>query len=326
MAAARSSGRRLAYSAVIPTKDRPQEASATVENLLEQSRVPARIMVVDASAAAYEPSIELVERARGLGVDLLVVSSRPSVHAQRNLGVRCTETPVVLFLDDDVRIPPNYAETLLERWETAGLDAFGGIQGTPADVPGQGTIARTLRRLAMLSYVDPAGEAMTLRRSGRVRFVPEPRGPVQVPVLASGATAYRTELALAHPFDERFPGYTPGGDLEMSFRVASEAPLYQTPEVRWTHLWEPRERISRTRWYVRGRCETYFRLRRLDRSPLTLGAFAISLVADGGLALRDSIRERELGHVRGFGRGVLETLRAPPPPAHPGRRIRPRGD
>jgi GT2 family glycosyltransferase len=341
MPAEGSSGERLAYSAVIPTKDRPEAVSATVENLLDQSRVPDRIVVVDASAAAYEPSTELVEQAGRLGVDLLVVSSRPSVHAQRNLGVRRAETPVVLFLDDDVRIPPNYAEALLARWETAGLDAFGGIQGTPADVPRQGKLARTLRRLAMLSYVDPAGEAMMLRRSGKVRFVPEPRGPVQVPVLASGATAYRTDLALAHPFDERFPGYTPGGDLEMSFRIASQASLFQTPEVRWTHLWDSRERISPTRWYVRGRCETYFRLRRLDRTPLTLGAFALSLAADGGLALRDTVRERDLGHVRGYARGVFETLRAPPPPpravdrrsalgskptAFPKRRVPPRGD
>jgi GT2 family glycosyltransferase len=303
----------LAYSAVIPTKDRHKGVDATVGNLFDQTRLPDRIVVVDASANRYEPSTELAERARRLGVELVVVSSRPSVHAQRNLGVRRAETPVVLFLDDDVRIPPNYAETLLARWENAGLDAIGAIQGTPADVPRQGTVARTLRRLAMLSYVDPAGEAMTLRRSGKVRFVPEPRGPVQVPVLASGATAYRTELALAHPFDERFEGYTPGGDLEMSFRLASQAPLFQTPEVRWTHLWDPRERTSPTRWYVRGRCETYFRLRRLDRSPLTLAAFGVSLVADAGLALMDSMRERKLGHVRGFARGVLETLRAPPP-------------
>ena len=32
--------------------------------------------------------------------------------------------------------------------------------------------------------------------------------------------------------------------------------------------WDPRERVSPTRWLVRGRCETYFRLRRLVRSTL----------------------------------------------------------
>jgi glycosyltransferase involved in cell wall biosynthesis len=312
---------RLGYSAVIPTKDRHEGATAAVENLLDQRRLPARIVVVDSSTNVYSPSTELAERARHLGVDLVVVSSQPSLTGQQNLGARKVETPIVLFVDDDIRIPPDYAETLLTRWEAAGLTAFGGMQGTPADFPRQGTVGRVLRRLAMLSYVDASGEVMTLRRSGRVRFAPEPRGPVQVPVLGSGATAYRTDLVVAHPFDERFAGYSLGSDLEMSFRVAAHAPLLQTPEVRWRHLWDSRERISRTRWYVRGRCETYFRLRRLDRSPLTLSAFALSLVADGVLALGDSLRERDLGHIRGFARGVFETLRTPPPGA-PGKRGR----
>jgi GT2 family glycosyltransferase len=305
---------RLSYSVVVPTKDRRDDADATVRVLLEQSRLPDRIVVADASDPAYVPAPELGERARRLGVDLVVLPSRPSVHAQRNLGTRRVTSPIVLFLDDDVRVPPNYAEALLARWERHGLKALGGIQGTPADVPRQNGLARAVRRLAMLSYVDPSGDAMTLRRSGKVRFVPEPRGDVLVPVLASGATAYRTELALSHPFDERFAGYTPGGDLEMASRVAAEAPLMQTPEVRWTHLWHPRERVSSTRWYVRGRCETYFRLRRLDRSPLTLGAFGVSLVADCGLALAASIRHRDPAHVWGFVRGVTQTLRDPPPP------------
>jgi glycosyltransferase involved in cell wall biosynthesis len=307
------SRQQLAYSAVIPTKDRQEAAGATVEALLDQTRRPERILVVDASTSAYEPSAALAGRASRLGVDLVVIASPPSVHAQRNLGARRVETPIVLFLDDDVRLPPSYAEALLARWEEAGLEAIGGMQGTPAVVPRHGAVERALRRLTMLSYVDLSGEAMTLRRSGKVRFVPEPRRAVRVPVLASGATAYRTDLALAHPFDERFPGYTPGGDLEMASRVAAAAPLMQTPEVRWTHLWDPRERVSPARWHLRGRCETYFRLRRLDRSPLTLAAFTVALFADSALALRDSVRERDLGHVRGFIAGTFETLRERPP-------------
>ena len=310
MPAEARSPRRLAYSAVIPTKDRQEAADAAVAVLLGQTRPPERIVVVDASSRAYEPAAELAERAARLGVDLVVVESSPSTSAQRNIGALRVETPVVLFLDDDVRIPPDYAEVLLEGWAAAGLAAFGGMAGTPAVVPRQGPVARVLRRVTMLNYVDPSADAMTLRRSGKVRYVPEPRGAVRVPVLGAGATAYRTELVLAHPFDERFSGYAPGEDLEMAFRVSAAAPLVQTPEVRWTHLWDPRERASATRWYIRGRCETYFRLRRLDRSPLTLAAFALSLLAETALALADSVRERELGHVRGFVGGTLDTLRA----------------
>jgi glycosyltransferase involved in cell wall biosynthesis len=301
--------RPLAYSAVIPTKDRREAVGEAVRVLLGQSRLPERIIVVDASARPYGLPDELAAHAARLAVELVVVASRPSTSAQRNLGAREVETPVVLFLDDDVRLPSDYAETLLARWEAAGLEALGGVAGTPAVVPRQGPVSRALRRLMMLNYVDPSGEAMTLRRSGNVRYVPEPRGAVRVPALGAGATAYRTDLVRAHPFDERFPGYAPGEDLEMAFRVGQAAPILQTPEVRWTHLWDPRERASPTRWLVRGRCETYFRLRRLDRSPLTLAAFALSLVAEAGLAFADSVRERDPDHVRGFAVGVLESVR-----------------
>lgn len=300
---------RLAYSAVIPTKDRREDADAAVDVLLDQIRLPERIVVVDASARGYRLSDAVVARSARLDVDLVVVESDPSTSAQRNLGARRVETPVVLFLDDDVRIPADYADVLLERWETAGLAAYGGMAGTPAVVPRQGRVGRAVRRATMLNFVDPCAERMTIRRSGMVRYVPAPRRPVEVPALGAGATAYRTELALAHPFDERFSGYAPGEDLEMAFRVGAVAPLLQTPEVRWTHLWHPRERASPTRWSVRGRCETYFRLRRIDRSPLTLAAFSLSLVAEAALALADSIRERDARHVRGFVGGALDTLR-----------------
>ena len=299
----------LTYSAVIPTKDRPEAVGEAVRVLLAQTRGPERIVIVDASARSCELPAELDSHAERLAIEVVVVASQPSTSAQRNLGARQVETPVVLFLDDDVRLPPDYAEILLARWEAAGLEALGGVAGTPAIVPRQGPVSRALRRLLMLNYVDPSGEAMTLRRSGNVRYVPEPRGAVRVPALGAGATAYRTDLVRAHPFDERFPGYAPGEDLEMAFRVGKVAPILQTPEVRWTHLWDPRERASPTRWLVRGRCETYFRLRRLDRTPLTLAAFALSLVAETGLALVDSVRERDPRHVRGFAVGALESIR-----------------
>jgi hypothetical protein len=280
--------------------------------VLAQTRRAQRIVVVDASDPPYRPSERVTTQAARAGVELVVVQSPASTSAQRNAGAREVESALVLFLDDDVRVPTDYAEVLVGRWERAGVKWFGGMAGTPAVVPRQGRVGLVVRRIGMLNFVDPAAQAMTLRRSGNVRYVPEPRGPVRVPALGAGATLYRTDLARACPFDERFSGYAPGEDLEMAVRVAAAAPLLQTPEVRWTHLWDPRERASAARWEVRGRCETYFRLRRLDRSPLTLVAFAVSLLAEAAVALADSVRERDLRHVRGFVVGVLASLRTPP--------------
>jgi GT2 family glycosyltransferase len=300
--------RPLTYAAVIPTKDRPRETEEAVAVLVGQERLPQQIVVVDASARVYAPSPELAGRAARGGVGLTVLPSRPSTSAQRNTGACCVASDLVLFLDDDVRVPPDYAAVLMRRWEAGGLRAYGGMAGTPAVVPHQRRIGRLVRRLAMLNYVDASAEAMTLRRSGNVRYVPEPRGPVVVPALGAGATMYRVDLARACPFDERFDGYAPGEDLDMAWRVGRNASLIQTPEVKWTHLWDPRERSSPARWRVRGRCETYFRLRRLDRTPAALAAFALSLVSETGVALADTLRERDLRHVRGFVSGAAESL------------------
>jgi GT2 family glycosyltransferase len=301
---------RLPYSGVIPTKDRPDHAAEAVGVLLGQTRAPERIVVVDAGGEPYRPAAAHEQRARELGVELVVLGSRPSTSAQRNLGARSVDTPIVVFLDDDVRVPPGYVEALLAHWEAAGLNAFGGMCGTPAELPAHGRIATLVRRLAMLNYVDPAAEGSRLRRGGKVRYAANPPRPVRVSVLGAGATAYRTDLVRAHRFDEAFSGYALGEDLELASRVAARAPLLQVPEVRWTHLWHPRERVSASRWYVRGRAETYFRLKRIDRAPLTLAAFAISLAADTAIALGASLRARDAAPVRGFLQGARDGLRA----------------
>ena len=301
-------GSELSYSIVVPTKDRHDVVLAALENALAQTRAPDRIVIVDSSERPLAVPEPLRARAAVAGVDLSVLHTRPSTSAQRNEGVRHVESPIVLFLDDDVTIPPAYADTLLRRWEREGLNAFGGIVGAtnPADTPGP--LARLLRRLLMLHVADSRRARTFIRRSGKVWFVDRPRTEVVVPAAGAGAVAYRTDLARKHPFDERFDGYALGEDLEMAVRLSRDGPILQIPEAHYSHEPASGGRNARDRWYYRGRRETYFRLKRLDRSLLTRIAFAISLVGEGGAALAETARERDPHHVRSFARGVRETL------------------
>ena len=299
----------LTYTAVIPTLDRPERARAAVESLLGQTRPPTRIVVVDASERAMEPGDELEAAVEKAGVALHVVSAPASTAGQRNRGAALAQTPLVLLLDDDVTLTPDYAEQLLERWEAAGLDAFGAMVGVPEYVPPQGRLARAVRRLSMLHYQAPGGTATELRRSRKLRLVPRPAAEVEVQACGAGYGLFRSDLLRRHPFDERFPGYAPGEDLEMSSRLAAEAPILQVPSVRYLHEWDPRERMAPERWRHRGRRETYFRLKHLDDSAVSRGAFYVSVVAESAVAAMASLRERDLGHVRGYVAGVRETLR-----------------
>jgi GT2 family glycosyltransferase len=299
----------LSYAVVIPTKDRPRQAVAAVERVLAQTRRPERVIVVDASTPALEFPNELFDRAGGLGIDLVLVHAPPSTAGQRNYGASLVRSPLVLFLDDDVEIGPEYVSTLLRQWERAGVDAYGGIVGSHI-YEGHSFVTRMFRRLFMLHYFDRGtSRATAFRASRKLRYVGVPARAVYIPAVGAGAVAFRTDLVLRHPFNERFPGYALGEDLEMSYRLSREAPILQLPDVLYDHREHTGDRTSSFRWYLRGRREMYFRLLHLERSPTSVIAFAVSVVGETFAATVDSIAERDLSHLRWFVRGARATVR-----------------
>jgi GT2 family glycosyltransferase len=298
----------FAYSAVIPTKDRAARAEAAVAGLLSQTRLPARIVVVDASDPPLRLGHELRKAARSAAVELVVLHSAPSTSRQRNRGVQHVQTPLTLLLDDDVRFEPGYVEILIERWAKDGLSAFGALVGSQVIIERQWWLSRLLRMASMLHYDALRSSSTSFRRSRKLRFVPVPADEVVVPACGAGYGLFRTQLLRRHPFDERFAGYAPGEDLDMSSRLSSEAPILQLPDARWTHDENLHERTSVSRWRQRGRTETYFRLRHLQPTLLCRIAFALSLVTETLIAAAHSLRHRDR-HVLGYLCGVLETLR-----------------
>ena len=300
--------RDVPYSVVIPTKDRHEILPVTIGFLLAQTDPPQRIVVVDAS----DDPIRLDVEARD--AELTLLRHAPSTSGQRNFGVAHVETPLVLFLDDDVELPPDYVETLKRHWaERGGLEALAAVSGTAArPAPAGGRLGQLYRRVFQLHIQDPAAAHHTFRRSQKVRFRVVPAKPVFIPAVSTMAVLYRTELARKHPFDEHFPGYALGEDLDMSFRVAQEAPILHVPDVQYVHAWSEGGRGSPRRWYYRGRCDTYFRLKRLDPGPVPAAAFALSVVGELIGAAADSAKERDLSHVRLFVTGLTETLRELP--------------
>ena len=301
------------YSTVLITKDRPARAEAMLDQMTAQSRRPVRMVIVDASSPPLELDGERIASARDAGIDLVVIYEAPSMTAQRNRGVDLVQTPVTLMLDDDVVLDARYMERLLERWAARGLDALGGAVG--ANRPGDhdlqrfSSAERLIRRLFFLHEIAPHGRT-TLRRSGKLREVLEPGEDVLIPVFGNAAVAYRTDLLRRHRFDEQFTGYVYGEDLDVSTRLARDAPILHTPSTWYIHEWAPEGRANDAMWYRRSRQEGYFRLRLIDRSPLSLAAFALSVVGETMGAGRQAIRDRSVGPVCSYLRGLVETLRA----------------
>lgn len=296
------------YSVVIPTKDRPVQVGAAVEQVLAQRRLPEKIVVVDASAPPWEPPREVTEHALARGVTLQVIRDSPSTSAQRNAGVQLVDTPIVLFLDDDIEINEDYAGVLLGRWDLHGIGNLGGVVGSRRRPP-ESSRGWIVRWLLQVHTNSPTGHATRLRASGKLLWVDSPVTDVFIPAVGAGAVSYRTELVQKHRFDERFPGYALGEDLDLAQRVSRDGPILQTPDAWFLDLPGPGGGSSSERWHYRGRRETYFRLKHIRRGVVPKTAFAVSIAGETLAATADSVRERDPSHVWKFITGFAETLK-----------------
>lgn len=300
----------FAYSVVIPTKDRPAGVDRALRLLCEQSERPVEIIIVDASEQPLIVDPTTRNLLAGNGISLRLLTDSPSTARQRNAGVDVVTTPLVLFLDDDIILDPDYVAGLLRRWRPMGLEAIAGISGYGAGTGRRGfghKLGRMFRVLFMLHVEDTHSEKPTMRRSGKLRYGLAMPDYSVAPAIGSGAPLFRTELVRRHRFSDRFGGYVLGEDLDLSVRVAQEAPVLGTSD-RYDHHHAVGGKHSPLRWYYRGRPETYFRLRNRHLTELSYPAFWVSVFAEGGMALLDTVRERDHRHVSNYARGVRESV------------------
>jgi GT2 family glycosyltransferase len=287
----------ITYSAVLITKDRPDRALGAIAAILEQRRLPARVVVVDASELTLEIPESLSERASALGVELRLVAAAPNTGAQRNIGVEQVETEITLYIDDDVSLPDDYVDVLLRRWEARGLDTLGGaIGGRDMYIDPIGRIVRLVLGFA----IDNATGAPRLRRSGKMIHVNDPEDEVFAEAVCVGATLYRTDLLRRFPFEERFAGYVLGEDIDVSYRIGRASPILVSPLVRWDHPQAEGGRDPVRLWYCKSRHEAFFRWRRIDRSPVTLAAYGWSVATETLVAATESVRARNRGPITAY--------------------------
>ncbi len=300
----------FAYSVVIPTKDRPAELGRALSIICAQTEKPVEIVVVDASDRPHDVAAEARNFLAEAGISLRILRLAPSTARQRNAGIDVVTTPLVLLLDDDVILTPDYVASLIRRWRAAGFASIGGISGYALNEEKpriRRSAARLFRLLFMLHVFDPHGKKTVIRHSGKLHYGIATPDDVVIPAVGSGAVLFRTEVVRRHRFSDRFDGYVLGEDFDLSVRVSQEAPVIGTSE-RFEHRQAGGGKRSPLRWYYRGRPETYFRLRNRHLIGLRYPAFWVSVFAEGMCALADSVRELDRRHVVNYFRGVKQSV------------------
>jgi GT2 family glycosyltransferase len=131
-------------SAIIPTLGRGEVVLQTIAQLRAQTAPPAEILIVDQTEDHPAHALQGLSEADRLGHIRWIRMSPPSQPAALNRGVLEARNELLLFLDDDIRIDPDFVAAHLKAHQQEGVDAVVGQVLQPGEVPLKGPIARQL--------------------------------------------------------------------------------------------------------------------------------------------------------------------------------------
>ncbi|NOX38384.1 MAG: glycosyltransferase family 2 protein, partial [Calditrichaeota bacterium] len=113
---------------IIATKNRYHDLHKCLNSLLEQTRLPQKIVIVDASEP-FHTLEEFETRCRKKKIELLQIKSKPGLTLQRNIGIEHASTEIVSFFDDDVILHKEYLQSIVEIFEADSGKRIGGVTG-----------------------------------------------------------------------------------------------------------------------------------------------------------------------------------------------------
>lgn len=255
--------KRLDYSIVIATRNRPSALRLSVPRMLNQSRQPAQLIVVDSSDDHPATVAAVRESVGGHPVELIILPAERGLTRQRNLGIRHVTSPVVFFPDDDSIWFPGVAEAQMEVYEKDVGERISAVCAAESDSPppdwrltSSGSYQMSLRhrfqqRIAgkrarfqhalfpdpakMLgrSYWPQAGDTPSWFTAENVSFVE---------YMTGFRMSFRTEVIRQVRFDEVLTQYSLCEDIDASFGAwglgwvvaAHKAKVYhyRSPEAR----------------------------------------------------------------------------------------------
>ncbi len=156
----------VAASIVVPTYGRPPYVSDALRSLARQSLDGYEILVVD-----NQPSAEVAGLVESAGKDSraeIRYLEEPEVglHHARHRGAREARAEILVYVDDDVIVPPGWLEKMLEPFRDPEVGMVGGKIVARWEAPRPEWLAEF--PASYLSLLDLGDERRTLETSGEI--------------------------------------------------------------------------------------------------------------------------------------------------------------
>jgi GT2 family glycosyltransferase len=245
---------------MIPTLNRPHDLTLAVRTLLAQTRLPQELIIVDQS-----PGDESERQVRALFAEQATEAAQIELRytrdrqingltMARNVALDQNRCDIVLFLDDDVELEPQFVEKLLESYgENAGVT---GISGIITNYRPGGFATRTWQWLFVRGPFRDERQSI-YHAADRLRG----GGRIAVSRFGGGLMSFRADRIAGMRFDENLRGACEGEDVDFCMHLPEGARLEIDPRARLVHNASPEGRQNE-HWIasvVRGNSYLYYR-------------------------------------------------------------------
>lgn len=259
----------MTISVVISTLRRLPELERCLDSLRRQSRPPEELLLIDAAA---DPQVERLARARAGSFSKLLYFPLPSSLTQaRNHGVRESTGEIVVFLDDDLVLEPDFLAEIARPLEEDPGRRLAGVTG---DILNHPRGAKPWLQAFKILFQLPCDGDGRFRLSGAPTMAHGLKSAREVEFLPGGATAWRREIFRDFRFDDGLPGLGVNEDVDFSYRVSRKWRNAYAPKARVTHLRPPLEREVRLDYLRQELGSAWYLYRKnLPKDPLHFSAF-----------------------------------------------------
>lgn len=296
----------LTLSAVIPTRNRPDDLSNAVRSVLAQTHVPDELIIVDQSPGDES---EIAIRALFVGSErtcLVYVHDATVaglVDAKRT-GTSRASCEIVCFLEDDVVLEPGYLAAVARGFQTQrDMWGCGGVITNPPVSSPLYVAARSIFLRGI--FRDPRPQIFVDAAADADQLIP-------CDVLSGGVSSWRRQVFDTVQFDTK-NGFFMFEDMEFATRVVKALGhhLYVNPQARLAHYGSPVNRdVHGTRQRRKLSEALIFYKKRTEWDGAKVG-LVMGMAWWFGEALLQTVRNRSMGPLRGYCLGILEGLRRP---------------
>ncbi|MBX9602057.1 MAG: glycosyltransferase [Bryobacteraceae bacterium] len=228
-------------SVVTPTFRRPDQLEGLLRTLSSQTLQPTEVILVDGAPAEERGTEDLVAALRTqIPIPVVYIRHGGGTAIQRNKGIDAAQGSFIAFIDDDIRLDPDYFEKIVEAFARDTEKKVGGISGYIVNEfldPRTSKRWKWYRRLRLFATYEP-GRYDYLTGYPINRYLQHPHeGIRELDFMGTSCAVWRREvLDQGLRFDEFFRDYGVLEDAHMALRARRHWKLLECGSARCLHL------------------------------------------------------------------------------------------